>query len=231
MKFIALIRKEMREILPWTLLATIAFAAISIFVMKMEMINSGSNWNHDQIKPGEPVSNYVLFEYSVLTIQGAWLFAVSLAMGIVLAIRQFWIPFFTKTWQFEIHRSVKRVTILRAKILTAISGIIIPLGSIWTALYLYACKPGVFTFPPSFRNYIEGWIFITMGLLIYFAISLTALTRARWYTTKITGPLFATFIITITMSCITLNWAFAYMTIGIIMLLSQVAHTFLNREF
>ncbi len=231
MKMLALIRKEMREILPWVLLAAIVFASVGAFVTKMEMEHSRYSWNSNQIKAGETINVYHLFHYSVLTINGAWLFGTSLAMGIVLGIRQFWIPFFTKTWQFELHRSVSRSTILLAKMLTAIICFAMSVGLIWVALYLYASREGVFPIPPSFRNFMEGWIFIGMGLLVYLSISLTALTRARWYTTKIFGPLFATLVIFRTITQVNLYWAFGVLAVGMALLLCQVAYTFLNREF
>jgi hypothetical protein len=231
MKMLALMRKEMREIFPWVLLAAIVFASVGAVVIKMEMDHSRYRWNFDQTKAGETINVYYLFQYSVLTMNGAWLFATSLAMGIVLAIRQFWIPFFTKTWQFELHRSVKRSTILFTKMLTAVIGFCMSIGLVWIAFYMYACRPGVFSVPPAFRNFLEGWVFIGMGLLVYLAMSLMALTRARWYTTKIFGPLFAAFIIGITINQTTLYRGITVLAVGIVMLFSQVAYTFLNREF
>jgi ABC-type transport system involved in multi-copper enzyme maturation permease subunit len=231
MKILALMRKEMREILPWVILAVIVFTLVGAFVMKSEMNHPRAHFYLDQIKAGEAVSPYRMFNHSVLTVNGAWLFMISLAMGIALAVRQFWIPFFTKTWQFELHRSVSRSTILFAKMLTAAIGFCIPVGGIWIAMYMFACRPGVFPIPPSLRNFTEGWVFIGLGLLVYLAVSLAALTRAKFYTTKTFGPLFATFIIAMTINQTSIYWGFGVLAVGILMLLSQVAYTFLNREF
>ena len=231
MKILALMRKETREIFPWVLLGVIVFASGAAFMTKMEIAHPRYDWQYGQIEAGKMVDYYSLFVYSSWGGSGSWLFVVSIAMGIAVGVRQFWIPFFTKTWQFELHRSVSRSTILFTKMFAAVMGICVTVGLLWTALYLYASRPGVFIVPPSWRNFMEGWVFTGMGLLVYLSISLAALTRAKWYTTKIFGPLFAAFIIGLIISQTSLYRAFGILVVGMVMLFSQAAYTFLNREF
>lgn len=231
MKFLTLMQKELREILPWILLAAISFLAIGLFIITMESRHPNYRWQFQNIKPGAEVRLNNIIMPSVLTINGVWLFTVSLALGLVLGIRQFWIAFFTKTWAFEFHRSVKRQTVLYAKLSAAIIAFLLALGAIWTFFYIYSSRPGVFIVRPSFRNFLEGWIFIALGFLAYLATALTALAGTRWYTTKIFGLAFASLIVFRTISQSNPGWALITLIIGAVILLSQVTYTFLNREF
>jgi hypothetical protein len=166
-----------------------------------------------------------------LTINGIWLFLISIGLGLAIGVRQFWIAFFTKTWAFEFHRSVNKQTILIAKLSAGIIGFLLAMGTVWTLFYFYASRPDYFMVPPSLRNYLEGWIFITLGFLAYLAIALTALTRAHWYTTKMVPVAFAFLVLMCTLLDPTLTGALITLLIGTVILLSQVTYTFLNREF
>ena len=231
MRFSALLRKELRECMPWILLAAIAFLAIGGFVLRMETRTQRDNWYYSRIEPGSTVELYRLIRFTVLTLSGVWLFLISIGLGLALGIRQFWMAHFTKTWSFELHRSVSRVTILFAKLCAAITGFFISIGIVWIILYQYACRPGLFIIPPAFRVFIEGWIFIALGYVAYLGTALVGLIEARWYTTKIFGLGFATFVVFMTLYQWKLTWAFVAFIIGFAILLSQIIYTFLNREF
>ncbi len=231
MKFLTLMQKELREILPWILLAAISFLAIGLFLITMESHHPNYSWRFQNINPGAEVRLNDIIMPSVLTMNGVWLFTVSLSLGLVLGIRQFWIAFITKTWAFEFHRSVKRQTVLYAKLSAAIIAFLLALGAIWTFFYIYSSRPGVFMVRPSFRNFLEGWIFIALGFIAYLATALTALAGTRWYTTKIFGLAFAFLIVCRTISQSNPGWALITLIIGAVILLSQVTYTFLNREF
>ena len=135
MKFLTLMQKEIREILPWILLAAISFLAIGLLIITMGSRHQNYNWRFQNIEPGTEVRLHDIITQSVLMVNGAWLFTVSLALGLILGIRQFWITFFTKTWAFEFHRSVKRQTVLYAKLSAAIIAFLLALGTIWTFFY------------------------------------------------------------------------------------------------
>ena len=231
MKFLTLMQKEIREILPWILLAAISFLAIGLFIITMLGRHTNFFWQFSNIKPGTEVEIHRLITFSVLTMNGVWLFTVSLALGLILGIRQFWIAFFTKTWAFEFHRSVKRQTVLYAKLSAAIIAFLLALGAVWTFFYIYSSRSGVLINRPSFRNFLEGWIFIALSFLAYLATALTALAGTRWYTTKIFGLAFASLIVFRTVSQSNPGWALITLIIGAVILLSQVTYTFLNREF
>ncbi|MHC4337209.1 MAG: hypothetical protein ACYSTG_04565, partial [Planctomycetota bacterium] len=137
----------------------------------------------------------------------------------------------TRTWPFLLHRSVNRRVILNAKLTAATAAFIVSLGFAWTLLYRFVCRSEMFTVPPPTRVFIEGWLFVVLGLVVYLGTALTALSTARWYTTKIFGLAFAAVLIVATFSQWHLFWAFVLIIIGIVILLSQVVDTFLSREF
>lgn len=230
MKFLTLVRKEFRESLPWLLLATIALLAIGGFVLRMETHIQRPTQYYSGINPGETVDAYRLIHHTVLTLPGAWLSVISIGLGLALGARQFWMASFTKTWSFELHRSVSRMTIILAKLCTTLLGFCLSVGIVWMIFYQYSCRPGLFMTPPPVRTFIEGWIFIALGFVAYLGTALVGLSEARWYTTKIFGLGFAFIIFLMTLHW-KLGWVFAALTIGIILLLSQIIYTFLNREF
>ena len=230
MRFFALLRKELRECLPWMLLAAVVFFVIGGFVLRIEVHHPRSNWYYSRISPGTSVDIYRLLHYPVLSLSGVWLFLISIGLGLALGVQQFWMAYFTKVWSFELYRSVSKATILSVKICAAITAFILT-GIVWIVLYRYTCRPGLFTAPPSLRNFVEGWIFIALGFVIYLGTALVSLRRARWYTTKIFGLVFATLIIFITIFQWNLSWAFTALIFGVVILLSQITYTFLNREF
>jgi len=89
----------------------------------------------------------------------------------------------------------------------------------------------LFIAPPTVRVFIEGWIFILLGLVVYLGATLVGLSRTKWYTTKIFALAFAAFIILMVFVQCRLAWAFAVIIIGVVILLSQIFDTFLRREF
>ena len=231
MRFLALLRKELWECLPWILLAAIVFFVMGGFFLRAVAYQGGLNWYYSRLSPGSTVDTYRLTYRSPLQVTGMWLFCSSIGLGLVLGIRQFWIPHFTGTWPFLLHRSVNRKTILAVKLAAATIGFIISLGIVWVALYWYACRPELFMVPQPVRVFIEGWLFIILGLVVYLGAALSGLSTARWYTTKIFGLAFATIVISTTIVQWRLAWAFAVIIIGAAVLLSQIVDTFLSREF
>ena len=231
MRFLMLLRKELRESLPWILLVAIGFLAIGGFILRLEARYDRSTWHDWRFAPGSSISSYQLTHYSVLTLPGAWLFAVSIGLGLILGVQHFWIPGFTRTWPFLLHRSVGRMSVLGAKLAAATIGFVASLGFVWIAFYWYVCRPEVLPVPAPVRVFIDGWVFIVLGLVVYLATALTGLSRARWYTTKIFGLAFLTLILFATVVQCSPGWAFVVTVISIVVLLSQVIDRFLNREY
>jgi hypothetical protein len=232
MRFLTLLQKEFWESLPWILLAAILFFAVGGVYVRGEVNRADRNWRYHRLSPGSIVSYYEFTHYSQLDAVGLWLLLlISPGLGLALGIRHFWIPHFTRTWPFLLHRSTNRKTILCAKLSAAIIGFIISIGAVWCVLYWYACQPQLFKTPTPVRIFIEGWIFIAVGFVVYLGTALSGLSIARWYTTKMFGLFFAIVLFFMTF----LNWrladVFVVLIVGIVILLSQIIDTFLNREF
>lgn len=232
MRFVALLRKELRESLPWMLLAAIIFLGIGGFLIREAQMYGIYDWPERYFSSRSVTETYGLqYHHSPLQVTGPVLLLTSLGLGLVLGVRHFWIPYFTRTWPFLIHRSVDRTTIFWAKLAAAIITFLTSLGVVWSAFYSYSCDPERFTMLPITRVFIEGWLFILLGLVVYLGTALTGLSTARWYTTKIFGLAFATVIICATIFEWRIGWAFAAMIIGTVILLSQIIYTISKREF
>jgi hypothetical protein len=231
MRFSALLRKELRECLPWMLLAAIAFFVLCGIFLRSEAYFGDRYWRYSRFSPGTTISPYDLTCYPTLQTAGPWLLFSSIGLGLILGVRHFWIPHFTRTWPFLLHRSVSRKTILAAKLTAALIACVVSMGLVWIALFWYASRPEVFAVPQTLRVFVEGWIFIMLGLVVYLGTALSALSTANWYTTKIFGLLFATVIIFMTTTVFSTVWAIGLIAVGTIILLGQIFDTFLRREF
>jgi hypothetical protein len=231
MRFSALLYKELRECLPWMLLAAVVFLAFGGFFLRAQAYDANRGWSDAYGSPGALVESYRLTFHSPLAMLGPWLFCSSIGLGLILGIRQFWIPHFTRTWLFLLHRSVGRSTILAAKLAAAAAALVIAIGSVWIGLYWYACRAEVFTAPQPTRVFIEGWIFIILGFVAYLGTALSGLSEAHWYTTKTVGLAFAAITIFTTTMLWSLGWAFAVIAVSMTLLLSRIFDTFLRREF
>jgi hypothetical protein len=230
MRFSALLYKELRECLPWLFLAAIIFIAASSIILRVEILNeSFINHRLSRLSPGNAVG-YNFTYYPKIKEAGIWLFLLSIGLGLVLGVRQFWLPNFTRTWPFLLHRSVNRETILAAKLIAAILTLVISLGLTWVAIYWYASRVEAFKVPLPFRVFFEGWIFIIMGFVCYLGTALSGLSIAKWYTTKIFGIVFA-FLLIIIFAQLTLSGLVMIITFSMVILLSQIVHTFGGREF
>jgi len=231
MRFLALLCKELRECLPWMLLGAIAFLALGGFFLRVQIQHGTPSWHYSRLSPGTIAESFLFTYYSILGGTGTLLLLSSIGLGLVLGIRHFWIPNFTRTWPFLLHRSVSRKTILAAKLTATMIAFVISLGPVWIGLYWYACRPEVFPIPQTPRVFIEGWIFIMLGLVTYLGTALSSLSTAKWYTTKIFGLVFATLVIFTTFPQCSLVWIFTVIAVSVAILLSRIFDTFLRREF
>jgi hypothetical protein len=234
MRFLTLLKKELREALPWFLLAAVVlafFGSISMRAYSRDWRERYEVWYQGPSQQNPDLNIYQLRARPFLRDSAMLLFCTSIGLGVILAARQFLIPIFLKTWAFTIHRSMSRSAILLAKFTSAIIALILSCGIIWTLFYWYALKPGVFLMPPRTRTLVEGWLFVVAGLVIYFGTVLSALSMARWYTTRIVGLCFAACILVAAFLQTSLALCIAVIVIGFVMLVFQVVHTFLRREF
>ena len=233
MRFLALLRKELRESLPWLLLAGLLMLAVSLLMLRAgARYSEGLYWQYRQgMSPGETVDAYRLLRRSWLQLPAIWLAFIAPGLGLVLGVRHFWMPLFTRTWSFLLHRSVPRLTVLWAKLTAAIVAFVVSVGLVWTGLYWYACRPDLFPVPESRQMLVNGWIYIAMGLVVYLGTALSALSTARWYTTRVFGLAFAMLAVFI----ILLQWHPAWIAVltvlTLVILLTQTMAAFLSREF
>lgn len=231
MRFIALLRKELREAMPWMVLAGIVFlffGSVIIQANAKRYYRPYGLWNVTQSDQGI-VSHHFFTRYFQEV--GPLLFLTSIGLGLVLGGRQFWMPNFIKMWPFTIHRSINRRCVLWSKFAATVITFVVSLGSIWTLFFLYASKSGMFYYPPRGRIYVEGWLLILTGLVIYCGTALAGLAETRWYTTRMAGIGFTVFILTLAMSHTTLTGCFATILIGLLTLVIQIISTFSDKQF
>jgi hypothetical protein len=233
MGFLALVRKELRECLPWLLLAGLLLLVVGASILRNE-----AWYVHDRLSqpprlpPGSMVTHaYEFTQRQLLGGPAKWLCLIAPGLGLVLGIRHFWVPLYTGTWPFLLHRSVNRLTILWAKCCAAVVAFVVSLGVVWTALYWYARRPDVFVIPAPARDLINGWLYIALGLVVYLGTTLSALSTARWYTTRIFSLLFAGVALFVVLAQWTLGWVAVLLILISIILVSQTVAAFLDREF
>ncbi len=179
MRFVALFKKEFREILPWILLALSFFLFFGGLILLDRVLGQSRLERWYGNAESTPIEYYRLTGSSVLNGVGMLFFLVSLGLGVIIGVRQFWMPVFLGTWAYTLHRSSSRMSILLAKLAAAAAGFIVALGCPWTLVYWYASRPGVFVLPAGLRVFVEGWIFILMSLTLYFGMALSGLLVRR----------------------------------------------------
>jgi hypothetical protein len=230
MRFLVLLKKELRECLPWVLLAAAFVLVFGFFSMINQRIDE---YSYKVFTPGSsiPFSYFEFIGSAPCDTVGVFVFLASIGLGLALGIRQFWMAHFTRTWGFTLHRSASRAAILWAKLAAAAVSITFSLGLVWFYFYWYARRSEYSPLPPTIRVFIEGWIFIVFGLVVYLGTALSGLSRARWYTTKMLGLAFSVLIYVTILAEVKLTLAFLAVVVGVVILLSQIIDTFLSREF
>ena len=64
MKFLMLLRKELRESLPWILLAAIALLIIGGLALRLEVRLLRSAWSYSNLSPGTTANTYWFCQFS-----------------------------------------------------------------------------------------------------------------------------------------------------------------------
>lgn len=230
MRFLKLLSKELREAAPFLILTALLVWAIGSGLLYGASPDS-SYRGHWGGRPGETLHRGDLFVRSSLGDFGPLILLAAAALGLLLAGRQFLLPSLLKTWAFTLHRAVSPLLILLAKITAAAIGLCFCVGVIWTYLFLRASQPGVVLFRPRPLVLAEGWLMVALGLVVYFGAALSAISTARWYTTRIFGLAAAAgaVLLTLVQSGITVSVIVALIGLGV--LVPQVVHVFLNREY
>ena len=233
MKFLALLKKELRECLPWIILAAVALLVIGLISLSLARSHADHLWKRPYFERFEDggETNWQITKHTPLFMVGPSLLITAIALGLVLGIRQFWLPFFTHTWPYLFHRSVTRKTILAVKFTAAAIGLVAACGINWAIMFRYANNPDFFPYPTFARVFWEGWVMIAIGYMAYLATALSGLSNARWYTTRIFALAFvaAAFIFPIVQHQV--SWAMTIITAVYLILIVQITELIQKREF
>ncbi len=227
MRFLALLKKELRECQPWIILAAIIMLCWAGLLLKDQANRQVNEWALKTFKSDITIDSV----NPPLQDPGIILFLTSICLGLVLGFQQYWLPGFRGLWPLMLHRSVRKDTLLWAKIAAGALAFVISCGVIWTLLYLYSCQQGIFWTPPALRFFLEGWLFIFLGFTAHLATALCGFSTARWYTTKIFALAFSVVVLMAVMGQWQLKWVLAILAIGALIIMTQLFDTFLNREF
>ena len=218
MKFRALVHKEFRECLPWVTLAAVVFLLLASFDILVKSRATAWIFYSSRLFARTPIQDI-----------GQILLWTATPLGAVLAIRQFWLPEFTATWPFLLHRPCGRMTILAAKMTVAGFALLLSLGIGWSAIYAYSRY--ALPLPPTLRVFAEGWLFIALGGVVYLGTALVALENSRWYTTRVFGLFWALATIILVMLQWQILTAALVVVANAMLLLFQVIATFAGKEF
>ena len=86
------------------------------------------DWSGSMSPAPSRVTSWQFDQRDPLAELGFLLLCTSLGLGLVLAVRQFWLPGFFRTWSFTVHRSLSRHGILLAKSLAAAAALAVGVG-------------------------------------------------------------------------------------------------------
>jgi hypothetical protein len=226
MKFLTLVKKEFRESLPWMCLAFIVVAGLGALVLHDELYSDEA-----RRKGGLAMSQYSPWCPSPIDGLGPLVLLTALGLGLVMGVRQFYVPAFDRTWAFTLHRPVNQSTIVHAKLTVATLGLALFVGLPWTMLYLYAAVPGRFMDPVLPGILGEGWLLIALGFILYLGTAVSSLQRARWYATRGFGLAFALTLVVVSSSAAPFPAPFVFIGIGLAILGVQVYALMRSREF
>ena len=229
MKFLTLLKKDLRESLIPGVLATLVFSGLSFFSMRSWARQGWHDYRIPQYEPWYGPEYGIFHRYPIGEI-GGQLFAASLVLGTTLGLLHFGLPRLSRTWAFLLHRPVSRSTILGSKLLATVVAFGVSLGIPWSSAYAHIPQVRATLFPPNPQVFWEGWLFIGLGLMLYLCVAQCAVSHARWYTTRLCGPVFATILIVALFAIGTISAAFQLLFLGITIFLVLLVTTFLNRD-
>ena len=229
MRFLALFKKELREAVPWLILAALLLLAISWFMIHMKAYDQ-SRWYYNAISNGKVIDTYMIFRTDIMLESAILMFFTSIGLGLAVGIRHFWVPDFTRTWQFLIHRSATRSLILSAKLTAAIT-VLLCLSIAWLLLAGYAYLSERVIIPPESGIVGMGIFYAYLGFIVYLGTALCALTTARWYTTRLFGLFFVFIMFILILSQTSFTFVFFLTVFFLAVLIIQIYETFLQKEF
>ena len=230
MRFLALLKKELREAVPWIILSLIILFVISWFIIRTMAVYRGHEYYVGMLPNGKIIDQHMIFRTDVIQGPAVLMFFISIGLGLVLGFRHFWMPGFTGTWQFLIHRSITRPAIISAKLATT-AIIMLCLSLAWLLIAGIAGKTERIIIPPESGIVGLGVFYAYLGFIVYMGTALCAITKARWYTTRMFG-LFLVFIMFVAILPQTsFAYAFFITVVFFAVLIVQIYGIFLQREF
>ncbi len=227
-----IIRKELWHNKLWMALA-LGFILLFTTVIYAERFDKIKHYGTKNYAVNSPINIWDLYNdrSTVMDIRSfsAIYFFAAAGLGILVGINQFWVPFFTNTWKFTLHRPVKRGKMLALMMLSAAFMIALIAGGSWTVLWFKARS--AFELPPTTMALAEGWLFTLEGFMAYLAVALAALSQERWYTTKLYPLLFALLGWIVMWTNITFTAAFITAGIYMAIVIPLIYRKFETREF
>jgi hypothetical protein len=230
MRFLALLKKELREAVPWIILSVILLFVISWFLMRLLIIYHGPEFYYGMLPGGKVIDQHMIFRSDIIQDPAVLMFFVSIGLGLVLSFRHFWMPGFTGTWQFLIHRSVTRPVIISAK-LTAAAIMMLCLSLAWLLIAGIAGISERIIIPPESGIVGLGIFYAYLGFIVYMGTALCAITKARWYTTRMFGLFFVFIMFIAILPQTSFAYAFFISIVFFVVLIIQIYGIFLQREF
>jgi len=230
MRFLALLKKELREAVPWIILSVILLFIISWFLIRMMAVYRGAEFYYGMLPSGKVIEQYLIFRTDILQGPAVLMFFISIGLGLVLGFRHFWMPGFTGTWQFLIHRSVTRPAIISAK-LAAAAILMFCLSLAWLLIAGIAGKSERTIIPPESGLVGLGIFYAYLGFIVYMGTALCAITKARWYTTRMFGLFFVFIMFMAILPQKSFANAFIITVVFFAVLIVQIYEIFLQREF
>jgi hypothetical protein len=240
MKFLTLVKKEFREALPWLLLAAL-FLSISSWVTINLQISNQKSWFAGKTstmfderdlwdKYGDYLKEDDIFQPDIMRKSLRFMFYIPIGLGLILGVRHFFLQGLDGTWQYLIHRSVKKSTIVSSKLVAAALAMSC-LVLIWLLFIGYTNISKKEIIPAGSWMVYLGIFYALVGFIVYMGIALCAITKARWYTTRIFGLFSVLIMLLVILSVTEFIYAFIVSVFVFGILIVQIYQTFLQREF
>ena len=229
MKFLTLLKKDIKDAIPWIIGSIMLLYALCWFCIRMKLYGM-SQEGYVIFKNGEVINQYNIFKSDILQEPADIMFFITILLGLALGFIHFWMPGIRRTWQFLIHRSANRSTIITSKLSVA-AMMVICMSLAWLLLAGVVSKSKSIIIPPDIGIIHLGVFYAFLGFIAYLSIALSALTRARWYATKLFGLYFAFVIYILIISQVNPYRALFISILAFVILIVQLYQVFLKREF
>ena len=236
-KYTAIIQKELRYIIPLTIITILIYAALN-YSMDIYQINNHS-YIQDQTQrfitlDDSPHSGY-RFKNNTLTsgilenlgIPAIYLIFCFSSLAVIIAFIQFWLPSFYGNWKFTLHKPVGRSTIIIIYLSISIMTLFLTNGLCWTLLCNYIDTKTLI--PVDNYIFLIGWKYGLIPLICYTTISLVGLTQKVSHIAKI--PIILAFLITLLLLTYFDNRSFLIILIFLTMALPLTVYKFITNEY